>query len=159
MELQTRSGNTATPDSTWSDWSATIRLAAGEQIKSPQARFIQWRGTLKNSGSVAPRLREVTVSYLPRNIAPRVTSVTILPEALRSSPFPNLRRIPAPSRLGSIRRRSETAFRSRRDGSSSGAQSHCSGRPRIAMATPWNRDSIIDLQQVAITSPQDRTAR
>ncbi|MEP7273968.1 MAG: hypothetical protein ABI882_20880, partial [Acidobacteriota bacterium] len=79
VELQTRSGNTSNPDPTWSDWSAPIRSVDGEQIKSLPARFIQWRGTLKNSGTVAPRLREVTISYLPRNLAPRVNSISILP--------------------------------------------------------------------------------
>lgn len=81
IELQTRSGNTATPDSTWSDWSAAITNAEGEAIKSPAARFIQWRATLKRTGtanSPGPRLREVTVSYLPRNVAPKITSLNFL---------------------------------------------------------------------------------
>ena len=59
IELQTRSGNTATPDSTWSDWSAAISTADGDAVKSPAARFIQWRATLKRSASAQPRLREV----------------------------------------------------------------------------------------------------
>ncbi len=91
IELQTRSGNTQTPDSTWSDWSAPITAAEGDAIKSPPARFIQWRATLKRAGaSVSSRLREVTVSYLPRNIAPRVTSINLLPSgvALQALPQP-----------------------------------------------------------------------
>lgn len=87
IELQTRSGNTATPDSTWSDWSAPLRSRDGQPIPSPPARFIQWRSTLK-SGAVAPRLREVTVSYLPRNIAPRITSISILPVGVALQPVP-----------------------------------------------------------------------
>lgn len=79
IELQTRSGNTATPDSTWSDWSAAITNSEGDAIKSPAARFIQWRATLKRGGSVEPRLREVTVSYLPRNVAPKINSINVLP--------------------------------------------------------------------------------
>ncbi|MGE0882743.1 MAG: hypothetical protein AB7P14_04315 [Blastocatellales bacterium] len=79
IELQTRSGNTATPDSTWSDWSAAITNSDGDAIKSPAARFIQWRATLKRGASVEPRLREVTVSYLPRNVAPKINSITVLP--------------------------------------------------------------------------------
>ncbi|MFN0112899.1 MAG: hypothetical protein ACKVZH_28905 [Blastocatellia bacterium] len=80
IELQTRSGNTAVPDSTWSDWSVAITAAEGDAIKSPAARFIQWRATLKRgaTGSTAPRLREVTVSYLPRNVAPKITSLNFL---------------------------------------------------------------------------------
>lgn len=78
IELQTRSGNTSNPDSTWSDWSAAITNSEGDAIKSPAARFLQWRATLKR-GSVQPRLREVTVSYLPRNVAPKITSLNFLP--------------------------------------------------------------------------------
>ncbi|MEO6725470.1 MAG: hypothetical protein ABIU20_10160, partial [Blastocatellia bacterium] len=78
IELQTRSGNTATPDSTWSDWSAAITNADGDAVKSQPSRYLQWRATLKR-GSVPPRLREVTVSYLPRNIAPKINSINILP--------------------------------------------------------------------------------
>lgn len=78
IEMQTRSGNTTTPDSTWSDWSAAITNAEGDAIKSQPARYIQWRATLKR-GSVPPRLREVTVSYLPRNVAPKINSINILP--------------------------------------------------------------------------------
>jgi hypothetical protein len=90
IELQTRSGNTQTPDSTWSDWSAPITTADGDAIKSPAARFIQWRATLKRAGASTPRLREVTVSYLPRNIAPRITSINVLPAgvALQALPQP-----------------------------------------------------------------------
>ncbi len=79
IELQTRSGNTATPDSTWSDWSAAITNPEGDAIQSPAARFIQWRATLKRGGSIQPRLREVTVSYLPRNVAPKINSINVLP--------------------------------------------------------------------------------
>ena len=78
IEVQTRTGNTSVPDSTWSDWSLALKAAEGEAITSPPARFIQWRATLK-SGAQSPRLREVVVSYLPKNVAPRVTSVSILP--------------------------------------------------------------------------------
>ena len=90
-ELQTRSGNTAVPDSTWSDWSSAYRNAESDAITSPRARFIQWRATLKRGGSnSSPRLREVTVSYLPRNLPPSINSITILPAgiALQALPQP-----------------------------------------------------------------------
>ncbi len=89
IELQTRSGNTSNPDSTWSDWSTPIVNSAGDDIKSPSARFIQWRAVLKKApNSASPRLREVTVSYLPRNIAPRINSVTILPAGVSLQALP-----------------------------------------------------------------------
>ncbi len=89
IELQTRSGNTAIPDSTWSDWSTPWRQAEGGPIESPPARYLQWKATLRRPPTgPAPKLREVVVSYLPRNLAPRVTSLILLPPgvALQSIP-------------------------------------------------------------------------
>lgn len=89
IELQTRSGNTATPDSTWSDWSAALSNPDEAAIKSPAARFIQWRATLKRSaGKPEPSLREVTLSYLPRNVAPRLTSINTLPVGVALQALP-----------------------------------------------------------------------
>jgi len=89
IELQTRSGNTSNPDSTWSDWSAPITNPDGDVIKSPTARFIQWRATLKKAPNASsPRLREVTVSYLPRNLAPKINSVTVLPAGVSLQALP-----------------------------------------------------------------------
>jgi len=87
IEVQTRTGNTSVPDSTWSDWSPGLLKPDGDPIASPPARFIQWRASLK-SGSQPPRLREVVVSYLPKNLAPRVTSVSILPVGIALQAVP-----------------------------------------------------------------------
>jgi len=93
VELQTRSGNTETPDATWSDWSPSYRNASGDQISSPRARFIQWRAVLRSTpaasastaraGTVTkpaagPQLQSVVVAYLPRNQAPDITSVSVM---------------------------------------------------------------------------------
>ena len=81
IELQTRSGNSDKPDTTWSDWSATYRDANGSQITSPRARFIQWRAILRGANNRAgqPQLEDVSIAYLPRNVAPEVLSITVLP--------------------------------------------------------------------------------
>src|SRR5581483_6917560 len=61
----------------------------GAVISSPRARFIQWRATLKRGSQAAsPRLREVTVSYLPRNLAPSINSISILPVGVALQPLP-----------------------------------------------------------------------
>lgn len=73
--LQTRSGNTETPDETWSAWSANYTDQKGTQISSPKALYLQWRAVLKSAGS----LSEVNISYLGRNIAPEVLSIEVLP--------------------------------------------------------------------------------
>jgi hypothetical protein len=84
IELQTRSGNTTNPDSTWSDWSEAVTNYEGNAIKSPPARYIQWRATLKRGApGSSPRLREVTVSYLPRN---KITSLNVLPFGVTLQP-------------------------------------------------------------------------
>jgi hypothetical protein len=81
VEVQTRTGNGERPDATWSDWSAVYRNPEGNQISSPRARFIQWRATVRASGSQsAPSwVEDVSVAYLPRNVAPEVLSISVLP--------------------------------------------------------------------------------
>jgi hypothetical protein len=74
VELQTRSGNTESPDNTWSDWSTAYQSAEGQQVMSPPARFIQWRARLQGGAS----LTGVKLAYLVRNIAPEVTQINIL---------------------------------------------------------------------------------
>lgn len=78
VELQTRSGNSERPDRTWSEWSAPYRDPAGAQVASPRARFIQWRATLRDS-SETTSMEDVSLAYLPRNVAPEVVSITTLP--------------------------------------------------------------------------------
>lgn len=81
IELQTRTGNGERPDSTWSEWSTPYRNPDGNQITSPRARFIQWRATLRSAlGAGTPTwMEDVSVAYLPRNVAPEVLSIAALP--------------------------------------------------------------------------------
>jgi hypothetical protein len=79
VEVFTRSGNTATPDETWSAWSKAYTNASGEQIASPNARYLQWRAVLTSSGAAGPVLTSVTTAYLPRNLRPEVSSITVHP--------------------------------------------------------------------------------
>jgi hypothetical protein len=106
VELQTRTGNTERPDMTWSDWSAPYRDPAGAAVTSPRARFIQWRAVLRatpNGGGAGgattasggggvgaagggARLEDVSVAYLPRNVAPEILSITTLPTGVALLP-------------------------------------------------------------------------
>ena len=80
VEVQTRTGNGERPDATWSDWSAPYRNPEGNQISSPRARFIQWRATVRSAASSTPAaIEDVSVAYLPRNVAPEVLSINVLP--------------------------------------------------------------------------------
>jgi hypothetical protein len=78
IELRSRSGNSSTPDDTWSDWSVPYRNADGEQIQSPKARYLQWRATLRGKDAT-PVLTSVTTAYLQRNLRPKVTGITVYP--------------------------------------------------------------------------------
>jgi hypothetical protein len=76
VTIQTRSGNTEKPDETWSPWSSAITDQKGVPTASPKARYLQWRAVLKAAGS---SLSEVNVAFIPRNIAPEVLSLNVLP--------------------------------------------------------------------------------
>jgi hypothetical protein len=89
IEISTRSGNTRTPDETWSDWTSAYRDQEGSAITSPRARYLQWRAVLTASRGESPLLTSVTAAYLPRNMRPRVTSITIHPPGtVFQRPFP-----------------------------------------------------------------------
>ncbi|KYF65407.1 hypothetical protein BE11_12715 [Sorangium cellulosum] len=76
LELETRSGNTDTPDSTWSPWSPA--LAAPGDTKSPPARFVQIRARWsRDPGAV---LREVKLAFVTDNARAVVTSIEAAPK-------------------------------------------------------------------------------
>ncbi len=89
VEVSTRSGNTRTPDETWSPWSPAYAAADGSAIASPRARYLQWRAVLTAGGGGSPVLTSVGASYLPRNARPRVSAITIHPPGtVFQRPFP-----------------------------------------------------------------------
>ncbi|MGD9589842.1 MAG: hypothetical protein AB7Q37_15865 [Pyrinomonadaceae bacterium] len=77
VEIQTRSGNSETPEATWSQWSA-VRGPSEGPSGSPRARYFQWRAILRSSATPAT-VSDVNLAFLPANIAPEVLSVQILP--------------------------------------------------------------------------------
>ncbi len=72
LGLQTRSGDVERPDETWSAWSAPLTNPTGQTVQSPPARFIQYQAVMSGAGSV-PKLRGVSLYYLPRNRPPTVS--------------------------------------------------------------------------------------
>ena len=88
VQIETRTGNTQTPDETWSTWAS---VGANSKVTSPKSRYLQWRAILR-SGPVAARLSEVSVAYQPRNIAPEVLSIQVLPTnvGLIANPAPQI---------------------------------------------------------------------
>lgn len=74
VTLQTRSGDVERPDASWSAWSAPYTGSRGQTVTSPPARFLQYQAVLTGDAlGTAPKLRDVSVYYLPRNHAPSVS--------------------------------------------------------------------------------------
>ena len=71
-----RSGNTAAPNDTWSAWSDPYTDPDGSQMTSPRSRYLQWKAEL-SGGDAAPTLLSVTAAYLPRNLRPRIATLTV----------------------------------------------------------------------------------
>jgi hypothetical protein len=81
IEVSTRSGNTATPDATWTAWSAAYPTPDGSPITSPKARFLQWRAVLSGKGE-GPVLTSISAAYLQRNLRPQVRSIAVHPPGI-----------------------------------------------------------------------------
>jgi hypothetical protein len=80
LEIATRSGNSETPNETWSDWSPPYAKPEGSPIVSPKARYLQWRAVL--SGANSPVLTSIGAAYLQRNLRPQVQSITVHPSGI-----------------------------------------------------------------------------
>jgi len=80
--FETRSGNSARPDKTWSDWSEPLRDPQNSIVKSPNARYIQWRADLNGPGA---GVENVSIAYLPQNNPPVVRSVSVTTQAAQNA--------------------------------------------------------------------------
>ncbi|MCH9647673.1 MAG: SMP-30/gluconolactonase/LRE family protein [Deltaproteobacteria bacterium] len=73
-----RSGLSATPDATWAPWSAEQK---GEEIplsSIPIGRYVQWRALLIPGKGESPRLDGTQLSYLQRNLKPKIQDLVVL---------------------------------------------------------------------------------
>lgn len=85
IAFRTRSGNSAKPDRTWSDWSAPVSDAAGSRITSPNARFIQWKAEMTGKNGATPLLNSVTLAYLPQNSPPVIRNISVITQAVSTA--------------------------------------------------------------------------
>jgi hypothetical protein len=94
LSVETRSGNTAKPDSSWTAWKKLERLqpsgAAGlpgdesaGHVTSSGARYLQYRVGL---GGPSGRLRDVSIYYVPQNQRARVTELTLADAPAATTP-------------------------------------------------------------------------
>jgi hypothetical protein len=81
IQFRTRSGNSAKPDRTWSDWSEPLTSSAGSRITSPNARYVQWKLEMTGSKGATPTLNSVTLAYLPQNSPPVLKSINVITQA------------------------------------------------------------------------------
>lgn len=72
LELSTRTGNTTTPDATWSAWSNPLTAPAA--ISSPPGRFVQARARWTRDPNA--QLTEVSIPFVTDNVRPVITEVT-----------------------------------------------------------------------------------
>lgn len=75
LAMSFRSGNTKTPDTTWSQWSTPVPSFEGA-ISAPAARYIQWKLTMQNPAASAA-VDAVTVAFMHRNVAPEIELLTV----------------------------------------------------------------------------------
>ena len=73
-KFYTRSGNTEQPSQTWSEWAPVEKDGEIFRIKSPHARFAQWKCELDNQNAEIDR---VTLGYIQKNLAPTISSIII----------------------------------------------------------------------------------
>ena len=79
VQVLSRSGNTAAPGPSWSDWSPPYQKAEGEAVLSPKGRYLQFKVLLKTaSGRTTPTVAKLTAYYLQSNAAPAVTRLDLL---------------------------------------------------------------------------------
>jgi hypothetical protein len=76
VTLSVRTGNSAVPDATWSEW---VRPGAQGGGVPPPARFFQWRAELAATTSgQAPVVERVEMSWAERNARPILEDVSVL---------------------------------------------------------------------------------
>ncbi len=88
IKLFTRTGNTETPDDTWSSWSGELQNKDGDTIPNPSARFVQWKTLLTPQEQQNPVLEEVSVAYLPNNLVPEIDQIAIYSAVQQQSEQP-----------------------------------------------------------------------
>jgi hypothetical protein len=79
LTVATRSGNVKEPDEKgWSSWSKDIAAEEYLPIKSPSARFLQYRLTFESrEENATPVVDDVAVAYQVPNLPPQVKSVRV----------------------------------------------------------------------------------
>ncbi len=87
IKAWSRSGNTADPDNTWSEWSGPYSRPQGNQIKSPEGKYLQFRFELSSRNrKQTPYLHSFDISYLRENLPPYLKDVYFLQRGIYFKP-------------------------------------------------------------------------
>lgn len=73
-----RSGLSATPDDTWTDWTAPQSGREVALANLSAGRYVQWKATFHGRGGTGPRLSAVELSYQQENLRPQITKLEVL---------------------------------------------------------------------------------
>ncbi len=89
VALSLRTGNTKTPDDTWSDWSAAVRDPKGANVQVRAGRFAQFRAQLSASArGDAPVIKSMHASLVRMNVPPTLQDVFMLRRGVYMSALP-----------------------------------------------------------------------
>lgn len=78
LEFAFRSGDSATPDATWSDWTPWAGAERSLTIDAPEGRYLQWRLRMALGVERAARVRRTEAAYRNRNAAPTIEMLQAL---------------------------------------------------------------------------------
>jgi hypothetical protein len=78
LEFSFRSGESATPDATWSDWTPWQQAKSPLTVGAPDGRYLQWRLQMELAGERGARVRRTEAAYRNRNSAPSIESLVAL---------------------------------------------------------------------------------
>lgn len=73
-----RSGMSAEPDRTWSPWTEPRSGVEIQIADLPRGRYVQWRAHFRAGNGTSPVLFGAELSYLQRNLAPKIEAFQVL---------------------------------------------------------------------------------
>jgi len=102
IALYVRSGNTSNPERNWSTWAGPYTNEKGQKMESAPARFVQWKAVFRSAGAAGaasskkesasavtpPGISWVTLSYLPKNVAPTLDAIVLQNPGVRIQSIP-----------------------------------------------------------------------
>jgi outer membrane protein assembly factor BamB len=80
VAISFRSGNTRTPDATWSAWTMPQTALEGN-VGASAAQYIQWKLTMQKAAPTAA-VDAVTVAFMNRNVAPEIEGIAVADPAV-----------------------------------------------------------------------------